>query len=81
MMVPIGIDLWASLRSPERFEPAMIPKRNKNRLQGLYNASDTSLVYKTKVLQVLISLEAVLTNSQLSGILLKEEKSSNIKSV
>lgn len=25
-MVPIGMDFWASLRSPERFEPAMIPK-------------------------------------------------------
>lgn len=24
-MVPVGIDFWASLRSPERFEPAMIP--------------------------------------------------------
>lgn len=25
MMVPVGIDFWASLRSPDRFEPAMIP--------------------------------------------------------
>lgn len=24
-MVPIGMDFWASRRSPERFEPAMIP--------------------------------------------------------
>lgn len=25
MMVPVGIDFWASLRSPDRFEPAMMP--------------------------------------------------------
>lgn len=25
-MVPIGIDFWASRRSPERLDPAMIPK-------------------------------------------------------
>lgn len=24
-MVPVGIDFWASLRSPDRFEPAMMP--------------------------------------------------------
>lgn len=24
-MVPIGIDFWASARSPERFEPAIMP--------------------------------------------------------
>lgn len=24
-MVPVGMDFWASLRSPDRFEPAMIP--------------------------------------------------------
>lgn len=24
-MVPVGIDFWASRRSPERLEPAMIP--------------------------------------------------------
>ena len=26
MMVPMGMDLWASRRSPDRLEPAMIPK-------------------------------------------------------
>lgn len=26
-MVPIGIDFWASRRSPERLEPAMIPEQ------------------------------------------------------
>lgn len=25
IMVPIGIDLWASLRSPDLLEPAIIP--------------------------------------------------------
>lgn len=25
MMVPMGIDFWASRKSPERLEPAMIP--------------------------------------------------------
>lgn len=24
-MVPMGMDFWASLRSPDRLEPAMIP--------------------------------------------------------
>lgn len=24
-MVPMGMDFWASLKSPDRFEPAMIP--------------------------------------------------------
>lgn len=24
-MVPVGMDFWASLRSPERLDPAMIP--------------------------------------------------------
>lgn len=26
-MVPMGIDFWASRRSPERLEPAMIPEQ------------------------------------------------------
>lgn len=26
-MVPMGIDFWASRRSPERLEPAMIPEK------------------------------------------------------
>ena len=26
-MVPVGIDLWASARSPDRLEPAMMPKK------------------------------------------------------
>lgn len=26
-IVPMGIERWASFRSPERFEPAMIPVR------------------------------------------------------
>lgn len=26
-MVPMGIDFWASRKSPDRFEPAMIPGR------------------------------------------------------
>lgn len=24
-MVPMGMDFWASFKSPDRFEPAMIP--------------------------------------------------------
>lgn len=28
-MVPIGMDLWASRRSPDRFEPAIIPGRQQ----------------------------------------------------
>lgn len=28
-MVPVGIDFWASLRSPERLDPAMIPAENR----------------------------------------------------
>lgn len=30
-MVPMGMERWASLRSPERLEPAMIPEENKNK--------------------------------------------------
>lgn len=26
-IVPMGMDFWASLKSPDRFEPAMIPGR------------------------------------------------------
>lgn len=26
IMVPIGMDLWASLRSPDLFEPAIMPE-------------------------------------------------------
>ena len=38
-MVPTGIDRWASARSPDRFDPAMIPvdKEIKN-----YMARETS---------------------------------------
>jgi hypothetical protein len=28
-MVPVGMDFWASLRSPERLEPAMIPANRR----------------------------------------------------
>lgn len=28
-IVPMGIERWASFRSPERFEPAMIPGKKK----------------------------------------------------
>lgn len=28
-MVPIGIDFWASRKSPERLEPAMMPVRKQ----------------------------------------------------
>ena len=30
IMVPIGIDLWASLRSPDLLEPAIIPEIKHN---------------------------------------------------
>lgn len=28
--VPMGIDFWASLKSPDRFDPAMIPVRERD---------------------------------------------------
>lgn len=28
-MVPMGIDFWASRKSPERLEPAMMPARQQ----------------------------------------------------
>lgn len=31
IMVPMGMDLWASRRSPDLFEPAIIPERKKER--------------------------------------------------
>lgn len=33
MMVPKGMDLWASRRSPDLLEPAIIPKRKKQSKQ------------------------------------------------
>lgn len=33
-MVPVGIDFWASLRSPDRFEPAMMPAETDRHLSG-----------------------------------------------
>lgn len=31
-IVPMGIERWASFRSPERFEPAMIPGKERERV-------------------------------------------------
>lgn len=39
-MVPVGIDFWASRRSPERLEPAMIPV---NRAAGTGTTGDQRL--------------------------------------
>lgn len=33
-IVPMGIDFWASRRSPERFEPAMMPESTKVIVKG-----------------------------------------------
>lgn len=33
-MVPMGMDFWASRKSPDRFEPAMIPKGEKGCTKG-----------------------------------------------
>lgn len=30
-MVPMGMERWASFRSPDRFEPAMIPEEKKTK--------------------------------------------------
>ena len=38
IMVPVGIDFCASLRSPERFEPAMIPTITHKIKLGLINS-------------------------------------------
>lgn len=34
-MVPTGIDFWASRRSPERFEPAIMPPKTTRLPQGV----------------------------------------------
>lgn len=34
-MVPTGMDFWASRRSPERFEPAIMPPKTTRHPQGL----------------------------------------------
>lgn len=31
MMVPNGMDLWASLKSPDLFEPAIMPEKQTNK--------------------------------------------------
>lgn len=33
-MVPVGMDFWASLRSPDRLEPAMMPTETEGELMG-----------------------------------------------
>ena len=34
IIVPIGIDLWASLRSPDLLEPAIIPEINTHKTKS-----------------------------------------------
>lgn len=36
-MVPIGMDLWASLRSPDLLEPAMMPEVRETHLYFSFN--------------------------------------------
>lgn len=43
-MVPIGMDFWASLRSPERLEPAMIPKGQHITENHIHTAFSLSVV-------------------------------------
>lgn len=33
--VPMGIDLWASAKSPDRLEPAIMPEKDKKRKWGI----------------------------------------------
>lgn len=33
-MVPVGMDFWASLRSPDRLEPAMMPTEMEGERMG-----------------------------------------------
>lgn len=50
MIVPMGMDLWASRRSPDLFEPAIIPERQTDR--G-YSIAESILFYNIRiVLQV-----------------------------
>lgn len=43
-IVPMGMDFWASLKSPDRFEPAMIPARGgHNRNQTYLFKNETQL--------------------------------------
>lgn len=36
-IVPVGIDFWASLRSPDLFEPAIIPGEKKKKVTKTWN--------------------------------------------
>lgn len=41
-MVPMGMDFWASRRSPERLEPAMMPGRQRDRsVEGQKRGGET----------------------------------------
>lgn len=52
-MVPIGMDFWASRRSPERLEPAMIPGKVRcqttifkvREIRDVADATDSDLSY------------------------------------
>lgn len=42
-IVPIGMERWASFKSPERLEPAMIPKQTKENIKTFnYSCSSVS---------------------------------------
>ena len=45
-MVPTGMERWASLRSPDRLEPAMIPEGKKKNISvdGIINISSINIV-------------------------------------
>lgn len=65
-MVPMGMDFWASRRSPDLLEPAMMPSKHKvNSMvtfhvkclcsrcnsQAILNSTAYSLLFNTKILQ------------------------------
>lgn len=42
-MVPMGIDFWASRKSPERLDPAMIPGEKEIKVEIPMTESDAQL--------------------------------------
>ena len=56
-MVPVGMDFWASLRSPDRFEPAMIPRTQQHPMVSqILNIQNILYLTLNLTMRTLISL-------------------------
>lgn len=56
MMVPMGMDLWASRRSPDLLEPAIIPERENQRTPSSAQSSAQTQADRSSSLGRLLKL-------------------------